>query len=127
MHEDIKADELEHRTILGPFFALSPLQADVAMQYFKAAPSNNERYIANSQNALRMTLNTHQDELFDIVNCIVRTKGSRDRLLDWFAATVNLNHKRRATYVEEKTVSSDGFMLNVTVSLVPFSATLPLT
>ena len=38
-------------------------------------------------------------------------------MLDWFALCVNVNHKRRALQVDKKLVSSDGFMINVTVCL----------
>ena len=38
-------------------------------------------------------------------------------MLDWFALCVNANHKRRAMQVDQKTVSSDGFMINITVCL----------
>lgn len=65
-----------------------------------------------------MTLQTHQTDLLDIVNHIVRTgKEARDKILDWFALCVNSNHKRRAMQVDQKLVSSDGFMINVTVCL----------
>ena len=65
-----------------------------------------------------MTLQTHQTDLLDIVNHIVKTgKEARDKMLDWFALCVNSNHKRRAMQVDQKMVSSDGFMINVTVCL----------
>lgn len=64
-----------------------------------------------------MTLSTHQDELFDVANRFIRAKDSRSNMLDWLAATVNKNHKRRAMRVDAKQVSSDGFMNNVTVIL----------
>lgn len=65
-----------------------------------------------------MTLQTLQTDLLDIVNHIIRaSKGSRDKVLDWFALIVNSNHKRRALQVDNRTVSSDGFMVNVTFIL----------
>ena len=65
-----------------------------------------------------MTLQTHQMDLVDIVNRIIKTgKEPRDRMLDWFALCCNVNHKRRAMQVDDRIVSSDGFMINVTVSL----------
>jgi ubiquitin conjugation factor E4 B len=115
---DISAAAIETETILGPFFRISPLQGDVTTNYFSSPKTRDKNYIANSQNALRMTLRTHQTELFDIVNNIIRVnKQSRERILDWFAACVNTNHKRRAIQVDPATVSSDGFMVNVTVCL----------
>lgn len=75
-------------------------------------------HIRTSQNALRMTLNSHQKDLIEIINAFIRASTiSRNRTLDWFAHIVNANHKRRAMQVDEKEVSSDGFMMNVTVIL----------
>ena len=66
-----------------------------------------------------MTLQTHQTDLFDIVNHFIKTGGaeSRGKMLDWFALVVNANQKRRAMQVDQRLVSSDGFMINVTVCL----------
>ena len=113
--EDIEAPEIETDTLLGPFFRISPLTADVALQYFTGSHGRDGAFVRNSQNALRMTLQTHQDDLFDIAERIIKSdKGSRERMLNWVALTVNKNHKRRAMYVDDKLVSSDGFMINVT-------------
>lgn len=112
----IAAQDIETRTTLGPFFRISPLQPNVAAHYF-ADPTADKGFIHNSQKALRLTLQTHQEELFEIANTIVKTgKGPREKILDWFALSNNANHKRRATRVDPKTTSSDGFMVNVTVS-----------
>lgn len=90
----------------------------MTVNYFSSPKGRDKGYIINSQKALRMTLQTHQTELLDIVNQIIRSsKKSRDRMLDWFALTVNANHKRRALQVDNAAVSSDGFMVNVTVCL----------
>ncbi len=75
-------------------------------------------HIRASQNALRLTLNQHQKDLLEIINAFIRASAtSRNKTLDWFAYIVNTNHKRRAMRVDEKSVSSDGFMMNVTVVL----------
>ena len=114
--EGIAPQHIEIRTILGPFFRISPLQVEVARQYFSNSQTQDRSFIANSQQALRLTLKTHQDELFEITNALVKTgKGPRETLLDWFALCNNANHKRRATRVDQQAVSSDGFMVNVTV------------
>jgi ubiquitin conjugation factor E4 B len=114
---NIEPNRIEKDTLLGPFFAISPLQGEVALNYFSNPTTRDQAYISNSQNSLRLTLQTHQDELFDIANCLVKTKDSREKLLDWFALTLNANHKRRAMRVDKKTVSSDAIMVNVTVIL----------
>lgn len=114
---DIEAQQIETHTFLGPFFRLSPMQGDVALNYFSGSAAIDKGLIANAQRAVRMTLQTHQEELLDIVNAFIRNKETREKMLDWFALTVNKNHKRRAIQVDGKTVSSDGFMVNVTVIL----------
>ena len=65
-----------------------------------------------------MTTQTHQVDLFNIANSFIKAgKEPRDQILDWFALCVNANHKRRAIQVDPKEVSSDGFMINVTICL----------
>ena len=110
---------LEYDTLLGPFFAISPMQGPVALNYFQNRSTGNDSFVKTSQKALRMTLQTHQDDLFNIVNLMMTKSGkeTREKMLDWLALVVNANHKRRAMYVDPKTVSSDGFMVNVTVIL----------
>lgn len=109
---------IEASTILGPFFAISPLQTGVTSNYFSSPKTRDRAYIANSQRALRLTLATHQADLLDIVNNIVKSgEEPRSKMLDWYALCVNTNHKRRAMQVDQRTVSSDGFMINVTTSL----------
>ena len=111
----VEAQEVETNTLLGPFFGLSPMQQEVANTYFSAPKTRDRAFIATAQNAVRMTLRTHQAELFQIADTIVRAgPAPRERMLNWFALCVNKNHKKRAMRVDLKTVSSDGFMVNVT-------------
>lgn len=115
---DVRADSLEGGTLLGPFFAISPLQAQVPTTYFSSPKTRDRAFILTSQTALRMTIRSHQNDLLDIVNPIIKSgKLARERLLDWFAVCVNTNHKRRAMHADPKTISSDGFMVNVTACL----------
>ena len=73
-----------------------------------------------------------KDQLFQIVNTLIRVSPeAKSRVLDWFAAIMDLNIKRTAIQVrcaeslsqfccsitpqiDPGTVASDGFMLNVT-------------
>lgn len=112
------AADIETHTTLGPFFRLSPLTSKVALNYFPSPRTMDKGYIVNAQQSLRMTLQTHQGDLFDLINTIVKTaKEPREKLLDWFALVVNSNHKRRALRPDHKIISSDGFMLNITAVL----------
>jgi ubiquitin conjugation factor E4 B len=113
--DGVEAQKIETDTLLGPFFRLSPMQQEVANNYFSAPKTRDRGFIANAQNAVRMTLRTHQGDLFQIADTIVKAGPEpRGKLLDWFALCVNKNHKKRAMRVDYKSVSSDGFMVNIT-------------
>jgi ubiquitin conjugation factor E4 B len=108
----------ETQTILGPFFRISPLQPEVTRMYFANPRSIDPSHVKTSQDALQMTLKAHQGDLTNIINAFVRAgQTSRNRTLDWFAFTMNNNHKRRALHVDPKEVASDGFMVNITAIL----------
>lgn len=112
---DVQPQEIETKTLLGPFFRLSPMQDSVAQSYFSAPKTRDRNFISNAQNAVRMTLRTHQAELFSIADTVVRASPAcRERILNWFALCMNKNHKKRAMRVDYSKVSSDGFMVNVT-------------
>ncbi|KAL1996983.1 hypothetical protein VTN49DRAFT_7848 [Thermomyces lanuginosus] len=105
-------------TLLGPWFRLSPLQGPVTMTYFSSPKTRDQTSILTAQRSLRMTQQMISSDLLDVINHLVRaSKDARERVLDWFAAALNLNHKRRAMQVDPKTVSSDGFMFNITTCL----------
>ena len=114
----VPAANIETNTLLGPYFALSPLQAETVKQYFANPKTLDPGRVADSQRSLKMTLAVHQADLLDVVNQLLRASTqAKDSMLDWFALAVNVNHKRRAMQVDKSTVSSDGFMINVTTIL----------
>jgi ubiquitin conjugation factor E4 B len=112
------APGIEKHTLLGPFFRLSPLQAEVIQSYFPGPRTLDKTRIANAQDSLRMVLRTHQEDLFTITDAFIRAgQETRGRTLDWFAYILNTNHKRRAMQVDPREVASDGFMINATTIL----------
>lgn len=114
----VSAPAIEKNTILGPFFRISPLQTEVTMVYFSGPRTMDKNRIQASQSALQMTLSAHQNDLKTIVNAFIRASPSaKSQVLEWFAYIMNTNHKRRAIQVKPEEVSSDGFMMNVTVIL----------
>ncbi|KAI1088962.1 ubiquitin conjugation factor E4 [Rostrohypoxylon terebratum] len=118
MPKDKFALSSETNTILGPFFRISPLQAEVTQVFFANARSIASSHVESSQSALQMTLNAHQSDLTGIINAFVRASAaSRNATLDWFALALNTNHKRRALQVKSTDVASDGFMVNLTAIL----------
>ncbi|RDW57967.1 ubiquitin-ubiquitin ligase UFD2 [Aspergillus mulundensis] len=108
----------EKETLLGPWFRLSPLQGDATMSFFSAPKTRDQGYILNAQRSIRMVQELLGSDILDIINHMVRASAeARNRILDWFAAALNINHKRRAMQVDPATVSSDGFMFNLTTCL----------
>ncbi|KAI0390002.1 ubiquitin fusion degradation protein 2 [Xylariaceae sp. FL0594] len=108
----------EDKTILGPFFRISPLQAAVTKTYFASPRTIDPGHVKASQRALQMTLKAHQGDLISIINAFVRASATaKNNTLDWFAFSLNSNHKRRALQVKENEVASDGFMVNLTAVL----------
>jgi ubiquitin conjugation factor E4 B len=88
------------------------------MTYFSSPKTRDQGFILNSQRSLRMTQQMLSSDLLDVINHLIRaSKDAREKVLDWFAAALNINHKRRAIQVDPKTVSSDGFMFNITTCL----------
>ncbi|KAK5127509.1 hypothetical protein LTR85_006848 [Meristemomyces frigidus] len=115
---DVEPQDIETKTLLGPFFRLSPMQLEVAQSYFSAPKTRDRNFITSAQNAIRLTLRNHQLMLFQIARSIAGSGAqSKEAMLNWFALCVNKNHKKRAMRVDYKTVSGDGFMVNVTVVL----------
>lgn len=115
---EVPAEEIEKATILGAFFRISPLQPDVTKVYFDAPRTMGDRHIKTSQESLRLTLQNHQRDLLDIINHFIKSgPQSRNKTLDWFAYIVNSNHKRRALRPDSLKLSTDGFLINVTVVL----------
>ncbi|KAJ5759716.1 hypothetical protein N7520_006872 [Penicillium odoratum] len=112
------AAQFEKVTLLGPWFSLSPLQPKVTLSYFSSPKTRDQAYILNAQRSLRMTQQLVSSDLLDVINHMIRaSKEARDRVLDWFATALNINHKRRAMQVDPEKVSSDGFMFNITTCL----------
>ncbi|KAL4964751.1 ubiquitin-ubiquitin ligase UFD2 [Aspergillus stella-maris] len=108
----------EQDTLLGPWFHLSPLQANSTLSFFSSPKTRDQGYILNAQQSIRMVQSLLSSDLLDIINHMVRASAdARNRVLDWFAAALNINHKRRAMQVDPNTVSSDGFMFNLTTCL----------
>ena len=112
------APGIEKHTLLGPFFRISPLQPEVCKEYFSGPQRMDKRAVNVAQESLRLTLQTHQNDLNQITNFFIRASvTARNKTLDWFAYVVNSNHKRRALRPDATQLSSDGFLLNVSYVL----------
>lgn len=116
------ASDFEFKSILGPFFRISPIHPKVAEQSFGGLVEGSQAQLSSAIMALRTTTPVLQNQLFDICNALVRQSvQSREALLAYFATALNMNKKRHALQVDASTVSSDGFMINITAILNRFS------
>ncbi|KAI9367997.1 ubiquitin elongating factor core-domain-containing protein [Aspergillus egyptiacus] len=108
----------EKETLLGPWLRLSPLQGSSTMSFFASPKTKDPGSILSAQRSVRMVQELLSSDIFDIINHMIRSsQDARNKILDWFAAALNINHKRRAMQVDPNTVSSDGFMFNLTTCL----------
>ena len=112
---------IEH-TILGRFFALSPLAQGVTQHYFPDAKHMTPANRVSMSKNVQESLHRYQDYIFKICDAIVRSGLSGRRgMLDWFSAALALNTKRKALQVDPATVASDGFMINLVAVLNKFA------
>ncbi|KAK6499191.1 hypothetical protein TWF506_003823 [Arthrobotrys conoides] len=115
---NLRPPDFEVETLLGPYFRISPLQGRVVETYFPSPRTQAPAALNLASSSLRISIKTYQDQLSVIINYLVRASpAARGRVLDFFASVLNSNSKRRALQVQENTVSSDGFLLNITAVL----------
>ncbi|KAK9722707.1 Ubiquitin conjugation factor E4 [Basidiobolus ranarum] len=121
---NLPSKTLELVTLLGPFFKLSVFPEDdpsIADLYFSNPSTKTHADIQSSMISLRGTLQNLHSTLFNIMNSIVRASPeSRQSLLEYYAEVIRKNEKRAQMQVDRKTVSSDGYMTNLTATLLKF-------
>jgi len=112
---------LIEQSLMGRFFALSPLVPGVPQTFF-ADPKGMSRDKMSMTNNIQEAVRQYQDHLFKICQFIIRSSNEGRRgMLDWFSAALAQNIKRRALQVDWATVASHGFMINIVAVLSKFS------
>lgn len=119
------AANFEVVSLLGPLMRLGVVQRDwpyIAKAYFSEVEKRSQGDVDSSFASLRGTLKSLQGSLFGIFNALVRAgAGPRSKVLQFFAAIVQLNSKRAGMQVDPVTVASDSFMLNAQAILLRFA------
>nr|XP_019011039.1 ubiquitin-conjugation factor E4 B [Kwoniella pini CBS 10737]OCF49820.1 ubiquitin-conjugation factor E4 B [Kwoniella pini CBS 10737] len=119
---DVTAPKLEWQSLLGPLTRLSVFPREfpeIWKSYFSNPTERKKEDIDANKSNLRYTLGSLHTSLFNIYNSIVRASPeSREGVLDFFALTIKLNEKRAGMRVDPRTVSSDGYMTNLSVVLL---------
>lgn len=119
---ECSAPELETVSLLGPFFKISVINAKVAELTFATLVDGQSSQLSSAITSLRSTIPVLQGQLFDICNILIRHgMDTRTAVLNFFATVLRLNKKRHAIQVDAATVSSDGFMVNITAVLNRFA------
>jgi ubiquitin conjugation factor E4 B len=104
--------------LLGPFLGVSIIEGAQCLANFPDPDTITQPRIDRVAMDVRAELKVIQDRLFFICDKIVRgSPTSRIGLLKYFGDILNLNHKRTAMHAPDETISSDGFMLNITFVL----------
>lgn len=111
--------DIETKTILGPFFKTSPIDLSQSLVNFADPMRPSQREINDLSSGVRLELKVVLDQLFFISDKIIRS-SSRSAFLAWLGNIIDLNHKRLAFQIQPNSVSSDGFMLNITSTLIRF-------
>ncbi|EEB07588.1 ubiquitin-protein ligase E4 [Schizosaccharomyces japonicus yFS275] len=110
-----KASQVEYNTFLGRLASLSVFTNEVAAKYFSNGNERSYREISSSISSLQLIMTNHQEQLFQIVNSLIRVSaGSREAVLDFFAKVANINHKRQSLQADFLSISSDALMINLT-------------
>ncbi|KAI9321206.1 ubiquitin elongating factor core-domain-containing protein [Dichotomocladium elegans] len=119
------ANNIEDISLLGPFLGLSgyPDRAPkVAEKFFTNAEERYSADIESCMNGIRGTVHNIQRTMFGVLNNIVRSSPeARKSTLAYFGHVLRLNVKRGQMQVDPQTVSSEGFMQNISAILISFS------
>ncbi|KAF8315752.1 ubiquitin elongating factor core-domain-containing protein [Cantharellus anzutake] len=119
------AHMIERMSLLGPIARLGVFSREwpaLTETSFSKLESRPREEAEASKTNFRQTLRHLQTSLFNIENSIVRAgTASRENLLDYLAHVLHINLKRGGTHTDMNTVASDGFMINLQVSLLRFA------
>ncbi|GAA5912608.1 ubiquitin conjugation factor core domain-containing protein [Sporobolomyces salmoneus] len=114
---EVKAEEFEYRALWGPWLRLSSFPdgaTTLPQAYFPDPTSMGQGNIQSASTSLRGTLAGLQTLLFRILSNLVRSSPSaRESVLEFFASVAKLNSKRAAMRVDPRTVSTEGFIVNL--------------
>lgn len=120
--------ELSRCSFLGPFLSASCFAEDdprVVDQFFPLMVNGVNVILQDALDTIRVGLDMHRVFMHEICHNLFANTSSRESTIEYFATLLRANEKRCQLLVEERTLASDGFMLNVLSVLQRLS--LPVT
>nr|ODN80157.1 ubiquitin-conjugation factor E4 B [Cryptococcus depauperatus CBS 7841] len=119
---NVTTPKLEWQSLLGPLTRLNVFPREfpeIWKLYFSNPTERKKEDIDANKDSLRYTLGNLHSSLFNIYNSIVRASPeARESVLDFFSLALRLNQKRAGMRVDPRTVSSDGYMINLQMVLL---------
>ena len=117
---------LQDNSVLGPFFALSPLCTTnfaIAREYFPNPYLMTQEELNQNTKIVRDKMQVIHEFLKDIVLRLLKTSPeAKEAVLQWFAAVLRTNTERIRLGGDYNSTATDGFMLNINAVLLLLSA-----
>lgn len=109
--------ELELNTFLGKILRISPLLPKISVNNYIGVLNKNE--IKTINQSLESTYSFLLSKLFNIVDSLIRVSNeSRAAVLKFMSDLINKNHLRMSEHADDKKLSSDSLILNITMILI---------
>eukprot|EP00271_Cylindrocystis_brebissonii_P000919 TRINITY_DN11118_c0_g1_i1.p1 TRINITY_DN11118_c0_g1~~TRINITY_DN11118_c0_g1_i1.p1 ORF type:complete len:1080 (-),score=209.96 TRINITY_DN11118_c0_g1_i1:1215-4454(-) len=117
---------LEAKSLLGPFLHLSAIPdqlmgsglPDVRAQLFSKPSERKQHDINSAHSALRSCAKQLTDGLTDALTTLLKSKETREGVIDYLAAMINLNAGRSRHNIDPKTFASHGCFLNLSIVML---------
>ncbi|PRP78324.1 ubiquitin conjugation factor E4, partial [Planoprotostelium fungivorum] len=112
--------EMQEKTAFGPLFSYSVDLEDVR-EYFRNPTQMTLNNAQSSYNTVRSQLSNVQNSVHQILrNCLRTDDHCKKKILDWITAAVLSNYNRTKMHYDEKSISTEGFVMNLCIVLFKF-------
>ncbi|KAL1291560.1 hypothetical protein HN51_060091 [Arachis hypogaea] len=117
---------IEMTSILGPFFHISALpdqtffrsQPDVGQQCFSDASTRRPADLLSSFSTIKTVMNNLYDGLYEVLFILLKSKDTRDSVLEYLAEVININASRAHIQVDPITCASSGMFVNLSAVML---------
>lgn len=111
---------IELNSFLGRILRISPLLPKISALNYVGVVNKHE--IKTINQSLEGTYSFLVNKLFNIINSLIRVNPeSRNCVLKFMSNLINKNHLRMSEHADDKDLSSDSLVLNITMILIKLS------